>query len=118
MNGEEEDRFVQVFGECSSLLPEFLAAAEEQVCNGIEVDKLRRNSSKKRKNEDVDMLSDDKEEEEPTRKQPHVDNDDAEQPTDDEDSQVPEAYYHNANAEQEVAPDLHSWRQQSNYNYT
>ena len=85
LNGEEDDRFVQVFGECSSLLPEFLAAAEEQVCNGIEVDKLRRNSSKKRKNEDVDMLSDD-EEEMPARKQPHVDYDGAEQPTDDEDS--------------------------------
>mmetsp|Transcript_21302 Transcript_21302/g.39131 ORF Transcript_21302/g.39131 Transcript_21302/m.39131 type:complete len:292 (+) Transcript_21302:85-960(+) len=45
LNGEEEDRFVQVFGVCSSLLPEFLSAAEERVRNGIEVDKPKRNSS-------------------------------------------------------------------------
>mmetsp|Transcript_21302 Transcript_21302/g.39133 ORF Transcript_21302/g.39133 Transcript_21302/m.39133 type:complete len:106 (+) Transcript_21302:800-1117(+) len=47
-----------------------------------------------RKIEDVDMLLDDDDEEEvQARKQPHVDDDDAEQPMYDEDSQVPEAYH-------------------------
>jgi hypothetical protein len=48
LQGDEEDRFDQVFGEYSSLLPTFLKAVEERKVNGV-VESLRVSGNKKRK---------------------------------------------------------------------
>ena len=48
LQGVEEDRFDQVFGEFSSLLPTLLKAGEERKVNGV-VESLRVSGNKKRK---------------------------------------------------------------------
>lgn len=72
LQGEEENRFEQVFGEYSNLLSGFLEAAEERRRNGIVEQPRRRIGKNKRKINDGDedaMTGDD---EEPARKQPHI----------------------------------------------
>jgi len=115
LRGEDEDRFEQVFGGYGSLLPDFLEAAEERRRNGT-VEKPRSRSAKKRnRNEDVvvETMSDDDEQQqlqqEPARKQSHVEDYVAEQEADAVDFQAQVPY------DQQVARDLHSWRQQSHY---
>ena len=68
LEGEDEDRFEQVFGECSHLLSEFLEEANERMASGIIEKPLR--AGAKRTNEDMDVMSDD--EEQPAMKQAHV----------------------------------------------
>ena len=117
LQGEDEDRFEQVFGEHSIHLTDFLEAAEERRRHGV-VEKPRARSAKKRRSEDVvDAISD--EEQQPERKQPYHAEDVAEQEeqhhvADEVDFQPQVAYDHIANAQQ-VARDLHSWIQQSHY---
>mmetsp|Transcript_4390 Transcript_4390/g.7779 ORF Transcript_4390/g.7779 Transcript_4390/m.7779 type:complete len:694 (-) Transcript_4390:135-2216(-) len=68
LEGGDEDRFEQVFGECSHLLSEFLEEANERMASGIIEKPLR--AGAKRTNEDMDRMSDD--EEQPAMKQAHV----------------------------------------------
>mmetsp|Transcript_2460 Transcript_2460/g.6116 ORF Transcript_2460/g.6116 Transcript_2460/m.6116 type:complete len:326 (+) Transcript_2460:2-979(+) len=143
LRGDEEGRFERVFGEHGRLLPRFLEAAEERRRNGVEEKPRRvRGSAQKRRPEeddaDASILSDDDVEgqmhfHDPPGKRP----DDAEadiaaaaqermheahhqpQPmvTDGVGGFQPQqvAYEHNVANAQQVARDLHSWRQQGNY---
>lgn len=69
LEGEDEDRFQPVFGECCQLLPQFLEAAEERASQGIFQKELRQ--SAKRTNEELGTTPDD-EKQQPSKKQAHL----------------------------------------------
>mmetsp|Transcript_25653 Transcript_25653/g.46428 ORF Transcript_25653/g.46428 Transcript_25653/m.46428 type:complete len:350 (+) Transcript_25653:1240-2289(+) len=115
LQGDDEDRFEQVFQENSVRLPDFLEAAEERKRHGV-VEKPRARSAKRRRNEDtMDMISD--EEHQPASKQPYR----AEGVVEQEELPIPDevhfqaqvAYEHNFANAQQVARD--PWRSHGNY---
>lgn len=122
LNGDDEDKYDQVFGENGHLLSTFLEAAEERRRNGI-VEKPR--SYKKRKRNENEVVAEEavldeeeeEEEEEPASKQPHIEIEEEEPVANEIDFQAQGAgaYEQMNNNAQQVARDLHSWRHQSNY---
>lgn len=52
LNGSDEDRYEQVFGERASFIPGFLAASEERKALGIQSESLRSRKKRKRTHEE------------------------------------------------------------------
>ena len=117
LRGQEENRFDQVFGENASLLPGFLDAMEERRRNGIVEKPITAKVRKKRVREEEDATGSnlpEEEEEQLGRKRAHVEPEEGHTAV----PQLPPMEFRGQMAyeqqqDQQVARDLHSWRQQA-----
>lgn len=111
LQGDDDDKFEQVFDDNAHLVPVFLEAAADRKRNGI-VEKPRSRSNKKKRRREETLSEDENEEDEPSRKQPVIDN-----VASGQEQHQPQVAYGNSNVANphQVARDLHAWRQHDHY---